>query len=237
MWEATVGGRVLNFRLAGINNQNFIMRDEETGSWWQQVTGEAILGPLKGQRLRQVFHDELTFGLWKREKPGGRVLRPDEQTERAGKYPPADWDERMTKVPVATSRGLDAALEPRALVVGVAVGAASKAYPFDAVVRQSPIIDAVGGVPIFIVAGDDKKSIRAFERTVEGRRLEFFVKADASPLLLVDAETGSEWDFTGRATSGPLAGRQLKKVAVLKDYWFDWKAYHPETEVYKLGGR
>ena len=23
----------------GINNQNFIMRDEQTGSWWQQVTG------------------------------------------------------------------------------------------------------------------------------------------------------------------------------------------------------
>ncbi|MBA3256470.1 MAG: DUF3179 domain-containing protein [Pyrinomonadaceae bacterium] len=42
MWEATVDGRQLHFQLAGINNQNFIMRDEETGSWWQQVNGEAI---------------------------------------------------------------------------------------------------------------------------------------------------------------------------------------------------
>jgi Protein of unknown function (DUF3179) len=63
VWETTVGGRQLHFHLAGINNQNFIMRDEETGSWWQQVTGEAIQGPLKGQRLRPVFHDELTFAL------------------------------------------------------------------------------------------------------------------------------------------------------------------------------
>ena len=237
MWEATVNGRKLNFHLAGINNQNFIMRDEETGSWWQQVTGEAILGPLKGQRLRQVFHDELTFGLWKREKPEGRVLRPDEEVLRAGKYAPADWEQRMTKVPVATSKGTDPALEPRALVVGVTAGGASKAYPFDAVVRQSPILDAVGGVPIFIVIGEDKKSVRAYERAVEGRKLEFFVKPDTSPLVMVDAETGSEWDFAGRATTGPLAGRQLQRVAVLNDYWFDWKAYHPETEVYKLGGR
>jgi hypothetical protein len=37
----------LNFHLAGINNQNFIMRDEETGTWWQQVSGTAIQGPLK----------------------------------------------------------------------------------------------------------------------------------------------------------------------------------------------
>ncbi len=91
MWEATVDGRRLTFRLAGINNQNFIMRDEETGSWWQQITGECILGPLKGRRLKQFDHDELTFAQWKREHPGGRVLRPDAKIEAAGGYAP--WEE------------------------------------------------------------------------------------------------------------------------------------------------
>ena len=237
MWEAAAGGRQLNFRLAGINNQNFIMRDEETGSWWQQVTGEAILGPLKGQRLRTVFHDEMTFGLWKREKPFGRVLRPDERVARSGKYAPANWEERMANVPVATSKGMDASMQPRTLIVGLAINGASKAFPFDALVRQSPILDTLGGTPIFVVLGDDRKSVRAFERLVDGRKLEFFVKPDVSPLLIVDAETGSEWDFTGLAIRGPLAGRRLKKIAVLNDYWFDWKAYHPDTMVYKLGAR
>ena len=237
MWEATVDGRQLHFQLAGINNQNFIMRDEETGSWWQQVTGEAILGPLKGQRLTPVFHDELTFATWKREKPQGRVLRPDEEIARAGKYAPANWEERMATVPVATSFTLDESLEPRTLVVGVTVNGASKAYPFDAVVRQSPIIDDVGGMPVFLVVGEDKKSVRAFERLVDGRKLEFFLKPGSSSLVLVDAETGSEWDFTGKANGGPLSGRQLKKVPVLNDYWFDWKAYHPNTIVYDLGSR
>src|SRR2546421_1919335 len=97
------------------------MRDEETGSWWQQVTGEAILGPLKGQRLRPVIHDELTFGLWKSEKPAGRVLRPDEAVAKAGKYAPADWEARMQKVKVTTSQIVDASLEPRTLVVGVTI--------------------------------------------------------------------------------------------------------------------
>ena len=41
MWASEIDGRKLTFHLAGINNQNFIMRDEETGSWWQQVTGVA----------------------------------------------------------------------------------------------------------------------------------------------------------------------------------------------------
>ncbi len=70
-------GRTLHFHLNGINNQNFIMRDEETGSWWQQVSGEAIFGPLKGKKLKAVAMDELSFALWKREHPAGRVLRPD----------------------------------------------------------------------------------------------------------------------------------------------------------------
>jgi hypothetical protein len=237
VWETTVNGRPLHFHLAGINNQNFIMRDEETGSWWQQVTGEAIFGPLKGQKLLPVVHDELTFGLWKREKPEGRVLKPDEAVMRAGLYAPANWEERMTKVRVTTSQPQDNSLEPRALVAGVTLNGASKAYPFDALLKQSPIIDSIGGVPIFIVVGEDRKSVRAYERSVDGRKLEFFVKPQASPLVLVDAETGSEWDFTGLATSGALAGHQLKKVPVLNDYWFDWKAYYPNTAIYQLGAR
>jgi uncharacterized protein DUF3179 len=237
VWEATVNGQVLHFHLAGINNQNFIMRDEETGSWWQQVTGEAIYGPLKGQKLRSFFHDELTFGLWKQEKPNGRVLRPDEAIARAGKYAPANWEERMTKVPVTTSAAFDKALEPRALVIGITINKASRAYPFDALLKQSPIVDEPDRVPIILVLADDKKSVRGFETMIDGRKLELLQKPNLSPLRLVDAETASEWDFSGKAVSGPLAGKQLKKVALLNDYWFDWKAYNPGTTLYQLGNR
>lgn len=213
------------------------MRDEETGSWWQQVTGEAIFGPLKGQRLRPVFHDELTFGIWKRERPEGRVLRPNEEIARAGKYAPANWEERIARMPVATAIALDKSLAPRTLVIGLTINGVSKAYPFDALVRQNLILDDLGGVPIFIVVGEDKRSVRAYERVVDGRKLEFFVKQEGSAWRLIDAETGSEWDFTGKAIGGSLSGRQLKKVALLNDYWFDWKAYHPTTTVYELAGR
>jgi hypothetical protein len=232
-----VNGRTLRFHLAGINNQNFIMRDEETGSWWQQVTGEAIYGPLKGQKLRPFYHDELTFGLWKQENPQGRVLRPEEAIARAGQYAPANWEQRMLRVPVTTSATLDRALDARTLVIGVSVNNAARAYPFDALLKQSPIIDELGGVPLGIVLGDDRKSVRVFDRTVDGRRLELLQKPNVTPLRLVDAETASEWDFSGQALSGPLAGKQLKKIPMLNDYWFDWKTYNPKTTLYQLGNR
>jgi hypothetical protein len=143
----------------------------------------------------------------------------------------------MNKVPVTTSFALDKSLEPRRLVIGITLNGVSKAYPFDALVKQSLILDDVGGVPIFIVLGDDKRSVRAYERIVDGRKLEFFVKPNAAPLTLVDAETASEWNFTGKATGGALSGKQLKKVALLNDYWFDWQTYNPKTLVYDLGSR
>ena len=143
----------------------------------------------------------------------------------------------MARVPVTTSAALDKSVAPRTLVIGLMVNGLSKAYPFAALLKQSLILDDLGGVPIFIVLGDDKRSVRAFERLVDGRKLEFFVKANSAVLTLVDPESGSEWDFTGRAVSGSLNGKQLKKLAVLNDYWFDWMTYHPQTTMYELGSR
>ena len=72
MWNREVDGVPLTFHLAGINNQNFLMRDEQTGTYWQQISGAAVSGPLRGRRLKPVASDELTFKLWKAEEPRAR---------------------------------------------------------------------------------------------------------------------------------------------------------------------
>jgi hypothetical protein len=86
-----------------------------------------------------------------------------------------------------------------------------------------------------VVVGEDRRSVRVFERTVDGLRLELAAKAGVSPLAMVDLETGSEWDFAGVATDGPLAGRRLRRVIGSKQYWFDWKLQRPHTTVYSRG--
>ena len=44
MLSREIDGLKLTFHLAGINNQNFLMRDEETGTYWQQINGVAVSG-------------------------------------------------------------------------------------------------------------------------------------------------------------------------------------------------
>jgi hypothetical protein len=160
-----VDGRTLTFRLAGINNQNFLMRDEETGSFWQQISGKAISGPYRGRQLEIRPADELTFSLWRSENPGGRVLRPVE--EFASKYEDKDWDKKMRNRPtVVSTKGTG--LHERELMLGVELNGASRAYVLERVLQQKLIQDWIGGTPAIVVVGPDTKSVRVFVAEVAG---------------------------------------------------------------------
>jgi Protein of unknown function (DUF3179) len=234
VWSSSLDGRRLTFRLAGINNQNFVMRDEQTGSWWQQVTGTAFHGPLAGKRLRLIPHDELTFTTWKGEQPRGRVLKMVAKIQEEDEYEPADWERGMTKLPVRVAKPPGGPLTPRTLVVGVTLNGKSKAWPHESVITAGATVDQLGDVPVVLVVAPDGRSVRVFDRRVGDRTLSF-VRAgtNIATSVLLDLETLSEWDFTGRATTGELAGARLNRIDYLLDYWFDWKAYHPDTAVVK----
>ncbi len=228
-------GRRLTFRLAGINNQNFIMRDDQTGTWWQQVTGLAIHGPLKGRRLRLVPHDQLTFATWKQEQPKGRVLKLVEAIAKEDEYASADWEDEMADVPTpAIGTPEKHGIEARTLMIGITLGGRSKAWPHQSVVTSGVWLDELNGVPLLLATSADGRSVRAFDRRAAGDTLTF-VRAgtDAHSGVLLDLETLSEWDFQGRATKGERAGQKLARVELMIDYWFDWVRYNPGTDVAK----
>ncbi len=223
-----MGGRALHFYLAGINNQNFLMRDRETGTWWQQISGKAIFGRLQGEVLELAPSDELSFSLWKKEAPGGQVLAAVARDQK--KYD-SKWEEDVAKLPVPLSfPGTE--LKSRDVVIGVVVAEEARAYPLDTILKQSPIQDRLGGNPIVLVAGPDGKSVRTFLSRVGDEDVELFRKSGAGEFTLLDAE-GSEWNFKGCAVSGSATGKCLPELPGIKDYWFDWRNYHANTTVYR----
>jgi hypothetical protein len=227
-----VNGRELHFYLAGINNQNFLMRDRETGTWWQQITGKALYGPLRGAALDLVLSDELTFGQWRTESPTGQVLAPVAKYSK--EYDP-NWEPDVAKLPVVISfPGTE--LKSRDVVIGLTVNGAARAYPWDTFAKQSPVLDRVNGTPLLVVLGPDGKSFRVFVARIDGKDAEFFLQAEAPEKknwAMLDTTTASQWNFQGCATSGLAQGKCLDRVPALKDYWFDWRNYHPGTTVYK----
>jgi hypothetical protein len=167
---------VLHFYLAGINNQNFLMRDKETGTWWQQITGKALYGPLKGATLELVPSDELTFGEWKSEISGGKVLAP---VPKYVKEYDSNWEPEVAKLPVVISfPGTE--LKSRDVVVGLELEGASRAYPWETLLKQSPVMDRVHGIPVLVALGPDKKSFRVFKASINNQDAEFFLKGEES---------------------------------------------------------
>jgi hypothetical protein len=224
----------LHFHLAGINNQNFLMRDEETGSFWQQITGTAIAGPLKGAKLSLVAQDELTFGLWKKEQPNGTVLAPLKRD--AAKYEKATWESEIAKLPTVI-HATKGTLPDRETILGVAMNGAARAFPLSKLTIASPVlIDDVGGEPIMLVLGPDGKSVRAFSRKIITSTLEFYGRGGGNtgdPWVLLDSDSLSDWSFEGCAFSGPMKGQCLPRIDALKDFWFDWQHYHPDSSIYR----
>jgi hypothetical protein len=265
------------------------MRDRETGTWWQQITGKAIYGPLKGASLELVLSDELTFGEWKSEASDGKVLA---EVPKYVKEYDSNWEPEVAKLPVVISfPGTE--LKSRDVVVGLKIDDASRAYPWDTLVKQSPVVDHVHGTPLLVAVGPDGKSFRVFVSRIDGKDAEFFLKgeteadsktetkaetkteaksetktdtstavkpvppadmkavppsdakpdasaavkaappAPSKPWILLDTTTASEWNFQGCAISGPSQGKCLDRIPALKDYWFDWRNYHPDTTIYK----
>jgi len=211
-----VEGRILHFHLVGLNNQNFLMADEETGSWWQQVTGECILGPLKGKRLSRISSDEVTLATWRAEHPESTAVQFDPRR----KYPGFDWEKQLEQI-----KSPDGA--PRELVVGVEVNGVAAVYPLAALRERNPLNVEVGSTPIVFVVGAEGNSVRCFVRRVDVQVLEFYRRPEDGSLI--DSVTGSIWSFAGHATAGALAGRSLEPVQNTKDFWFNWQRHHPGT--------
>ena len=227
MWKRTARGRELHFYLAGINNQNFLMRDRETGSWWQQVTGRAIAGELAGSALELMPNDELTFALWKSESPHALVLAPVAGHE---KDYDKEWEKEVAKYPVPmTFPGQR--LKDRDVILGVEIGGQARAFSLAKVRGESPVEDKIAGVPVALVNGPDGESVRVFRSQWNGLDIELYRDAQSPEWRLLDSQ-GNGWNFAGCAISGPAVGQCLEKINFLKDYWFDWKNYNPRTTVY-----
>jgi hypothetical protein len=232
VWGRDIAGLRLTFHLAGINNQNFIMRDEETGTYWQQISGKAVSGPLRGRQLTLVHSDELNYSTWKSEEPQGTVLQ--DVVKFAGEYASKDWDVRMQRAPTVIDFR-EHGMKARDLVLGIQAFGASRAYLYDQVIREKLIKDRVGAEPVLLVVGPDGQSVRVFRDRLPGVNgaPDFYRMQGSHPgALLMDAATGSEWNFQGCAVSGKAVGQCLEPVAMLKDYWFDWRYYNPATTIY-----
>jgi hypothetical protein len=234
VWGRNVDGLVLTFHLAGINNQNFLMKDDQTGTYWQQISGRAISGPLAGKTLKHVPSDELTFAVWKSEQPNGVVLK--EIPRDVPGYAPKDWEKKLSKEYGAVLNFPEHGLESRDIMLTLNAYGEARAWRYEQVRREQLVVDRVGSEPVLLLLGPDNESVRAFHVNASDLNGTDFYRTVSGDSIMTDSTTGSHWNFHGCAIDGKMKGACLEPLPVMKDFWFDWRNYHPNTTVYTGAG-
>jgi len=237
VFRAQIKGRLLHFDYDSMVGANEVHKDRETGSRWQQSTGEAISGPLKGGFLELYPFVRTTWKEWRRRYPSTVVLKPlpgyDERMPNMSKLQKRNMSGEGDAPKAAF--GHDDRLRPKEVVAGLRVGPEEKAFPFSQLRIVRVVNDRVGGVPVLVIHQPSSDTTTAFDARAKGKVLRFqAVDADASSLT--DLETHSTWDAYGLCLQGPLKGTQLKTLILMPEFWFAWSEFHPQTKVFAAGG-
>ena len=234
VFRAQIRGRLLHFDYDSMVGANEVHKDRETGSRWQQSTGEAISGPLKGARLDLYPFVRTTWKEWRRRYPGTVVLKPlpgyDERMPNLNKRMRAATLSGEGDAPKGAF-GHDDRLRPKEVIAGLRVGTEEKAFPFSRLRMIRVVNDRVGGVPVLIVHQPSSDTTTAFEARTKGKVLRFEA-ADEDARSLTDMETHSSWNAYGLCLEGPLKGTQLKALVLIPEFWFAWSEFHPQTAVF-----
>ncbi len=245
VFERTVAGERTAFGTTGrLHYSDLVMYDSTTESWWQQLTGDAIVGARAGMKLTILPSQVIAFDDFKTRFADGKVLSRDTgMSRRYGINPYTGYDSSETPFLYAgppTPKGL----KPHERVVIVQQEQNVTVYAYSLLAQEHVVNDLVRNQPVVIFwkagtaspldtsnisAGRDIGATGVFDPRVDGRPLTF----EARDEKFLDRDTQSVWDITGRAIGGALQGKQLTPLVHGDFFWFAWAAFRPDSKIYQ----
>ena len=226
VFSPTVNGNPETFRLVGMDHFNAMFEDASTKSWWRQVTGVAVAGPLKGTALKELPSQQTTLGNWLRLHPDSKVLQPDTAFNK--QYADLELFDKGT-IKSGLEKRDSGSWKMKSWVVGVENNQYSKAYDWNRLVTDKIIQDSVGTLPVLVALASDTVNFYVLDRRVENDVLSF---QKALGDTMVDIQSNSKWTIDGLAVSGPYYGKRLARVQSYQEFWHSWQTFHPNTTKY-----
>ena len=233
MYGRITNGEEHTFGVSGKLIMNaLVMYDHQTRTLWSQFMREAVKGELVGTQLEVIPVTQTTWQAWKELHPDTLVLdkngrygfdtyRGYYEDSRAGVLGASEDDDRLNR---------------KELVLGVEIDGQSKAYSFAALESEVIVNDTIAGQDALVYFDAGSGTALVFDRTVGDVSLTFSVEDGPGGVLtvFVDEETNTRWSaFTGVAIEGELKGERLKRAVSHLSFWFAWKDWNPDTELYQ----
>lgn len=245
VFSREVNGEPLTFgNTSALYQSDLVMYDHQTGSYWFQVAGEAVVGTLTGARLKLLPSATMPWGEWKALHPDTMLLvgvdRGFETLFTNASYGNgfgSGYQDRINNkqfaFPVDEDK-LDGRLAAGEMVLTVENDGGAKAFPLGELGDAAANAE-VGGEPVVVFTASGGRSVAAFSRIVDGQTLTFDLIEDGGLIeygRFTDRETGSTWDLAGRAEGGPLAGSRLDRVNTRRSFWFAVAISFPGIDIH-----
>ena len=159
----------------GLYNNNMVMYDRETESFWAQMRLGSILGPRAGERLKHLPVYQGTWKAWHELYPETQVLSTDTGYVRnyAGDFYVDSGYTTSDGYWFWQADSYDTRFHPKEIILGLLGERSSRAY-LSAKLREEPVVnDRFEGTDLVVVYDETAKAALAFERELNGRTLTF----------------------------------------------------------------
>lgn len=233
-------GSTVEFGTSGkLYNSNLVMYDRKSNSLWSQALGEGIVGEYAGTKLEKIPFDIAYWKEWKKLYPESKVLSRDTGSVRPyGADPYGDYyTNDLILFPVAND---DKRLGLKEIIIGLENENQYKAYKLQDIEETKVINDLIGENKNIALVSLEPLMVRVFDPVIdddidgENKKIVVDLFYNATNNTLIDRETGSELNFEGEFINGPLEHKALQRISTDPGFWFEWVAFHPETEIYQL---
>lgn len=136
---------------SALHENDMVMVDRETGSYWWQVPGRSIGGVFAGDELEVLPSETARWGDWLERHPDTQVLERPINDGRYDRDPFIDYtdnvDQGLTPFPVSQEALADQRLTPGSSVLVTTVEGETRVWPVD---PPRIVEDSVGGVDVTV---------------------------------------------------------------------------------------
>ncbi len=230
---------LLDFGVSGmLRNSDLVMWDRQTESWWQQLTGRALVGELAGEELTILPSKITSLQDFVQYYPTGKVLYSSEE-HNYGTNPYVHYDS-LGKAPFLFEPEPDSRLEPNEYVINLYGQRIPRVYPLRVLREKGLIQEQYEGKAILLLYASGMLSVMDEREISESRDMGsvtvFDPGEDQFELIegaIRDQKTNSEWNNQGICISGKRIGEQLTPLAYGTHFAFAWLHFHPHSTIYK----